>query len=212
MFTGIIEELGVVDNIERSRDPRFFAIRAKKITADLKEGDSVSVDGACLTVVGVKKDGFSVEVIEETLKRTALGDLKRGDKVNLEGALKAGAKISGHFMTGHVDGIGMMLGRKEEKGAILMEFKAAGDLLDGIVSKGSIAVDGISLTVAGITPSSFSVYIIPHTAQVTTLGFKKTGDKVNLEIDMLGKFVREFMHRDKPSSITEEFLRDKGFI
>lgn len=212
MFTGIIEELGVIDKTEKSRDPRLFSINAKKITADLKKGDSVSVNGACLTVVDVIKDRFAVEVIEETLKRTNLGDLRPADKVNLEGALKAGAKISGHFMTGHVDGIGTILSKKEGKGAISIEVAADEDLLDGIVQKGSIAVDGVSLTIAEIKQSSFSVYIIPHTAQVTTLGFKKTGDKVNLEIDMLGKFVRKFLRRDKPSNITEEFLREKGFI
>jgi len=212
MFTGIIEELGVIDKIEKSRDPRLFTIKSRKITADLKKGDSVSINGACLTVIDVKKDIFSVEVIEETLKRTDLGDLRPGDKVNLEGALKAGAKISGHFMTGHVDGPGAILSKREEKGAILIEFKAEKDLLYGMVRKGSIAVDGISLTIAEIKPSSFTVYIIPHTMHMTTLGFKKAGDKVNIEIDMLGKFIQKFLHRDKPSDITEEFLRDKGFI
>ena len=212
MFTGIIEELGVVGKIETSREPRLFSIKAKMIAEDLKKGDSVSVNGACLTVVDVKKGSFSVEAIEETLKRTSLGDLRPADKVNLEGALKAGAKISGHFMTGHVDGAGTILSKKEDKGAVLIEVAAEKDLLDGIVQKGSIAVDGISLTIVEIKQSSFSVYMIPHTAQVTTLGFKKTGDKVNLEIDMLGKFVRKFLDRDKPSNITEEFLREKGFI
>ena len=212
MFTGIIEELGVVGKIETSREPRLFSIKAKMIAEDLKKGDSVSVNGACLTVVDVKKGSFSVEAIEETLKRTNLGHLRPADKVNLEGALKAGAKISGHFMTGHVDGLGTILSKKEENGAISIEVAAEKDLLDGIVQKGSIAVDGVSLTIAEIKQSSFSVYIIPHTAQATTLGFKKTGDKVNLEIDMLGKFVRKFLDRDKPSNITEEFLREKGFI
>lgn len=212
MFTGIIEELGVINRIEKSRDPRLFTIKSKKITVDLKKGDSVSVNGACLTVIDVKKDAFSVEVIEETLKRTTLDDLRPGDKVNLEGALKAGAKISGHFMTGHVDGTGTIFSKKEESGAVLIEVAAEKDLLDGIVQKGSIAVDGISLTIAEIKPSSFTVYIIPHTAKMTTLGFKKAGDKVNLEVDMLGKFVQKFLQRDKPSDITEEFLREKGFI
>jgi len=212
MFTGIVEELGAIDRIERSRVPLLFTIKAKKTAMDLKKGDSVSVNGACLTVVEVKNDGFSVEVIEETLKRTNLGDLKPADKVNLEGALKAGAKISGHFVTGHVDGVGTILGKKEENGAISIEFAAEEDLLDGIVGKGSISVDGISLTIAEIKRSSFSVYLIPHTAQVTTLAFKKAGDKVNLETDMLGKFIRKFLDRDKPSNITEEFLREKGFI
>jgi riboflavin synthase len=212
MFTGIIEELGVVGKIEKSREPRLFSIKAKIITEDLKKGDSVSVNGACLTVTDIDKDSFLVEAIEETLKRTNLGDLKPADQVNLEGALKAGAKISGHFVTGHIDGTGTILSKKENKGAILIEVSAGKDLLDGIIQKGSIAVDGISLTIAEIDQSSFLVYIIPHTARVTTLGFKKAGDKVNLETDMLGKFVRKFLGRDKSFNITEEFLRDKGFI
>lgn len=212
MFTGIIEELGVIGKIERSREPRLFSIKAKTIIEGLKKGDSVSVNGACLTVVDAGKDSFSVEAIDETLRMTSLGDLKPADQVNLEGALKAGAKISGHFVTGHVDGIGTILGKKEDGGAISIEVSAGRDLLDGIVQKGSITVDGISLTVAEIDQSSFSVYIIPHTARVTTLGFKKAGDKVNLETDMLGKFVRKFLGRDKLSNITEEFLLDKGFI
>ncbi len=212
MFTGIIEELGVIEKITASRDPVLLTIKAGKVLADIKKGDSVSVNGACLTVVDSGKDSFSVEAIDETLKRTSLGDLKPADRVNLEGALKAGAKISGHFVTGHVDGTGTILRKKEDKGAILIEVSAGKDLLDGIVQKGSVAVDGISLTISEIGQSSFSVYIIPHTARITTLGFKKAGDKVNLETDMLGKFVRKFLGRDKLSNITEEFLRDKGFI
>ncbi len=212
MFTGIIEELGVIEKITASRDPVLLTIKAGKVLADIKKGDSVSVNGACLTVVDSGKDSFSVEAIEETLKRTSLGDLRPADRVNLEGALKAGAKISGHFVTGHVDGTGTILRKKEDKGAILIEVSAGKDLLDGIVQKGSVAVDGISLTISEIGQSSFSVYIIPHTARVTTLGSKKAGDKVNLETDTLGKFVRKFLGRDKSYNITEEFLRDKGFI
>jgi len=212
MFTGIIEELGVIEKITASRDPVLLTIKAGKVLTDLKKGDSVSVNGACLTVVDAGKDSFSVEAIEETIKRTSLGDLRPADRVNLEAALKAGAKISGHFVTGHVDGTGTILSKKEDKGAIAIEFKAGKDVLDGIVPKGSIAIDGVSLTIAEVDRSSFSVYIIPHTAQVTTLGFKKAGDKVNLETDMLGKFVRKFLGRDKSSNITEEFLLDKGFI
>ena len=212
MFTGIIEELGIAEKIDGSREPAVFTVKADKILKGLKKGDSVSVNGACLTVVGTGKDNFSVEAIRETLKKTGLGDLKEGEKVNLEGALLNGGKISGHFVTGHVDGIGTIKAKKKEKGEILLEIKAAEDILDGIVLKGSVAVDGVSLTVAALNDSSFFVYIIPHTARATTLGFRKAGDKVNLETDMLGKYATKYGARAKPSNITEKFLKEKGFI
>ncbi|KPK41569.1 MAG: hypothetical protein AMJ78_05165 [Omnitrophica WOR_2 bacterium SM23_29] len=212
MFTGIVEELGVVEKLEKSKVPSVLTIRAEKILEGLKKGDSVSVNGVCLTVVGVGKDRFLVETIEETLAKTNLKDIRQGKKVNLEGALKAGGKISGHFVTGHVDGVGTLVKKEERKEEILIEVKAAQEILNGIVYKGSIAVDGISLTVAETSPNSFSVYIIPHTAKVTTLGFKGVGEEVNLEIDILGKFVKKFSNQNKPSKITEEFLREKGLI
>lgn len=212
MFTGIIEELGVVERIEKSKTPCVFTIRAKTILEGLKKGDSVSVNGVCLTAVGVGKDRFVVDVIKETLVRTNLRDLKEGEGVNLEGALKADGKISGHFVTGHVDGIGIIRGKESQKEEILIEVKADKEVLNGIVYKGSIAIDGVSLTAAGIKQNSFSVYIIPHTAKVTTLGFKGIGEKVNLEVDVLGKFVQKFLTQGKPSNITEEFLKEKGFI
>ncbi|MDD4879864.1 MAG: riboflavin synthase [Candidatus Omnitrophica bacterium] len=212
MFTGIIEELGVVEKVNRSSEPAVFTIKAGKILEGLKKGDSVSVNGACLTVIAAGKNSFSVEAIRETLKKTCLGDLKEGEKVNLEGALLSGGKVSGHFVTGHVDGAGIIKSKKEEKGEILLEIKAAKDILDGIVLKGSVAVDGVSLTVAALDGDSFSVYIIPHTARATTLGSRKAGDKVNLETDMLGKYAAKYSGREKPSNITEKFLKDKGFI
>ncbi|MDD5072504.1 MAG: riboflavin synthase [Candidatus Omnitrophica bacterium] len=212
MFTGIIEELGVVEKIDRSSEPSVFTVKAGKVLEGLKKGDSVSVNGACLTVVATGKGNFSVEAIRETLKNTCLGDLKKGEKVNLEGALVSGGKVSGHFVTGHVDGTGIIKSKKEGKGEILLEIKAAGDILDGIVLKGSVAVDGVSLTVAELNDGSFSVYVIPHTARATTLGSRKAGDKVNLETDMLGKYAAKYPGREKPSNITEEFLKDKGFI
>lgn len=212
MFTGIIEELGTVERIDRSSEPAVFTVKADRILKGLKKGDSVSVNGACLTVIAAGKDKFSVEAIRETLKKTSLGDLKEGEKVNLEGALVSGGKVSGHFVTGHVDGTGIIKSKKECKGEILLEIKAAGDILDGIVLKGSVAVDGVSLTVAELNNGSFSVYIIPHTARATTLGSRKAGDKVNLETDMLGKYAAKYSGREKPSNITEEFLKDKGFI
>lgn len=212
MFTGIIEELGVVEKFEKSKAPSVFSIRAEKILEGLKKGDSVSVNGVCLTVVGVDKNRFLVETIKETLAKTNLKDIRQGEKVNLEGALKAGGRISGHFVTGHIDGVGRIVKKGKQKEEILIEVKAEPEILNGIVYKGSIAVDGVSLTVTETSPNSFSVYIIPHTAKVTTLGFKGVGEKVNLEIDILGKFVKKFSNQNKPSEITEEFLREKGLI
>lgn len=214
MFTGIIEELGIVDKINRSSEPALFIIKAlgAGILEGLKRGDSVSVNGACLTVVSIGKENFSVEAIRETLERSNLGNIKEGEKVNLEGALVSGGKVSGHFVTGHVDGVGTIKAKKEGTGEILLEIKAAEDILDGVVLKGSVAVDGISLTVSGVKDDSFFVYVIPHTARATTLGAKKTGDKVNLETDMLGKYVAKYSGRQKTSKITEGFLKDKGFI
>lgn len=214
MFTGIIEELGVVEKISRSSGPAVFTVKTlgAEILCGLKRGDSVSINGVCLTVVKIGRENFSVEAIRETLNRTNLGSVKEGEKVNLEGALVSGGKVSGHFVTGHVDGIGTIKIRKEEKGESLLEIKASEDILDGIVLKGSVAVDGVSLTVAGVKDNSFSVYLIPHTAQVTTLGAKKTGDKVNLETDMLGKYAAKYSGCQKTSKITERFLKDKGFI
>lgn len=212
MFTGIIEELGVIQNIDRSREPVVFTVRAGKILDGLKKGDSVSVNGACLTVIDVKPGSFSIEAMRETLDKTTLGELRTGSKVNLEGALVSGGKVSGHFVTGHVDGTGTIKSRKEEKGETLFEIKAGDNILDGIVLKGSVAVDGISLTVAGVTRESFSVYIIPHTAKVTTLGWKRAGERVNIETDMPGKYIAKYSGRQKPSKIDEEFLKEKGFI
>ena len=214
MFTGIIEELGVVEKINRSSEPALFTVKALdvKILGGLKRGDSVSINGVCLTVVRISGEDFSVEAIRETLERSNLGSIKEGEKVNLEGALVSGGKVNGHFVTGHVDGAGTIKTKKEEKGELLLEIKASEDILDGIVLKGSVSVDGVSLTVAGVKDDSFSVYIIPHTAQVTTLGAKKTGDKVNLETDMLGKYVAKYSGRQKTLKITEKFLKDKGFI
>lgn len=212
MFTGIVEELGTVEGIEKSKAPAVFTIRAKAILEGLKKGDSLSVNGVCLTVVGIEKDRFKADVIKETLERTNLERIKQGDKVNLEGALRPDGKISGHFVTGHVDGVGTIIKKSVEKNEILIEIGADKEILNGIVYKGSVAVDGISLTVAGIKPNSFLVYIIPHTAYVTTLGFKGVGEKVNLEVDILGKFVQKFLNQSKPSNITEELLREKGLI
>jgi riboflavin synthase len=212
MFTGIIEELGTIEKFERSRSPSLIMIRAENTARGLKTGDSMSVDGVCLTVVKVSGDVFSAEAVKETMGRTTLGLRNAGDRVNLEGALIAGSKISGHFVTGHIDGTGEIGSIKEDKGQITVEIKAGRDILNGIVRKGSVAVDGISLTAGEVKQDSFSVYVIPHTAKTTTIGAKKAGDKVNLETDMLGKYIERHSGKNEPSKITPEFLKEKGFI
>ena len=208
MFTGIIEETGTIEKFEKSREPSLITIKAARTTPSLKAGDSVSVDGVCLTVVRAGGGVFAAEAVEETLKRTTLSLRRPGDAVNLEGALTAGSKISGHFVTGHIDGTGEIVSARERKGQMTVEIKAGKGLLKGVVPKGSIAVDGISLTVGEVKESSFSVYIIPHTAGMTTLASKKSGDKVNLETDILGKYI----NKCEPAGITMEFLWEKGFI
>jgi len=212
MFTGIIEELGVIEKFDRSREPAMISIKAAKIPVGLKKGDSVSVNGVCLTVISASKNNFSVEAIGETLKKTNLLELKSGDKVNLEGALISSGKVSGHFVTGHIDGIGRIKSKRESRGEILFEVEADKDIIKGIVKKGSVAVDGISLTVAEVTDSSFSFYVIPHTANATILSSKGTGDKVNLETDILGKYATRHSSSEKSSEITEAYLKEKGFV
>lgn len=212
MFTGIIEELGTIERFEKPRKPALISVRAEKVTGGLEVGDSVAVNGVCLTVIKVKKGGFSAEAISETLDKTTLSGIKSGEKVNLEGSLKAGSRIGGHFVTGHVDGAGTIISKKTEKGQTAVEIKSAVDIIDMIVMKGSVAVDGVSLTVAGVKAGSFLVYLIPHTAESTTLGFRQPGDSVNIETDMLGKYALKRTAPEKTSVITEKFLRDKGFI
>jgi len=186
MFTGIIEELGVVKDIRRQSRSILVEITGKKAIVDLVIGDSIAVDGVCLTVIEKTLNSFKAELVEETLKKSSLKDLKIGDKVNLERAVKAEGRFSGHFVLGHVDGVGLIRNWKNGE----MEITYSQELSPYIVSKGSIAVDGVSLTVAEVKKGSFSVALIPHTAKMTTLGFKRVGDKVNLETDILGKYVR----------------------
>ncbi|MFH0772313.1 MAG: riboflavin synthase [Candidatus Omnitrophota bacterium] len=212
MFTGIIEELGAIEKIEVSRQPCLLTVKARNILVDMNKGDSISVDGVCLTAVDIKKESFSAEAIKETLNRTTLGALRRADKVNLEASLRMSARLGGHFVTGHVDGIGTIIRKQRENGSILFEIEAEERLLEGIVWKGSVAVDGISLTVAEVKSGSFCVYVIPHTAEMTTLGFKGKAGKVNVETDILGRYVQKFLNRNQGSGITEDFLREKGII
>jgi riboflavin synthase len=212
MFTGIIEELGLVKGFDKGREPSLLSIKASKVVRGLKTGDSVSVNGTCLTVVDIDGEVFSVEAVRQTLELTTIGQLKTGDMVNLESALAAGSRIGGHFVTGHIDCTGEISSRTEKKAEISFKIKAGKEIMKGIVNKGSVAVDGISLTVGDVGKDYFIVYVIPHTAKMTTLGSRKAGDKINIETDILGKYIERCIIPDEASGITMEFLREKGFV
>jgi len=189
MFSGIVEELGVVEKIQRDVNLTTLWVRAKIAVRGIKIGDSVSVDGVCLTVTQKKNGQLLFDVMKETLDKTTLGDLKVNERVNLERALKLSDRISGHFVTGHIDGMGEIAKIIKGKNYIEMHIKAARGLLRYIVPKGSICINGVSLTVGLVGKNYFSFYLIPFTKEVTNLGLKKEGQRVNVETDMLAKYV-----------------------
>ena len=216
MFTGIIEEVGTVKSVISGGSSGEIAISARTVLENTKIGDSIAVNGVCLTVTSMTGSGFTADVMPETLRRSNLGQLHIGDSVNLERAMAADGRFGGHIVSGHIDGVGTVAEMKRESNAVWVKIAAAGDILRLIVEKGSIAIDGISLTVAEVTSRDFSVSIIPHTGSETTLLKKKIGDRVNLENDIVGKYVEKLLQPkdtpDKPESkITMEFLREHGF-
>lgn len=215
MFTGIIEEVGTVKTVKRSGTSSFIEIQAKKVLEDVHLGDSIAVNGVCLTVTHFGGGVFRADVMNETLSRSSLGSLTSGSPVNLERAMAAGGRFGGHIVSGHIDGTGTVSDIKNDGIAVWYTIAAPRELLRYIVEKGSIAIDGISLTVAKVTDTSFSVSIIPHTAAQTILGTKKTGDTVNLENDIIGKYVEKLMKPSDPqkseSGITMDFLMKNGF-
>lgn len=187
MFSGIVEELGELKSISRRGNVTLFEVRAEKILEDIKKGDSISVNGACLTIVRKEEGILSFEVMPQTLKVTNLGGLRVKDKVNLERALKIGDRLSGHFVTGHIDSIGIIRSKKYINGNLCLEVAVPVKFMEYLLPRGSIAVDGISLTVVDKKSSTFTVYIIPHTLKNTTLDFKGPSNKVNVEFDILAK-------------------------
>ncbi|MCR5357639.1 MAG: riboflavin synthase [Lachnospiraceae bacterium] len=193
MFTGIIEELGTIKDMPPAGVSGAVSIAASKVLEGTKVGDSIAVNGICLTVTTLSTDGFTADVMPETVRRTSLSILKRGDKVNLERALAVGGRFGGHIVSGHIDGTGNIREYKKEANAIWVTVAAPSDILRLIVEKGSIAIDGISLTVAAVDETSFKVSVIPHTAQETTLTLKRPGDPVNLETDIIGKYVEKLL-------------------
>ncbi len=215
MFTGIIEELGTVERVTRGRVSAVIAIRAEHILSDLKIGDSVAVNGVCLTATGLTGHGFTADVMHETLDRSALAGLGPGSRVNLERAMAANGRFGGHIVAGHVDGVGTIAAIEQDDNAIWFTITAPAQVLRYVVEKGSIAIDGISLTVARVETDRFAVSVIPHTAAVTLLGLRRTGDRVNLESDLVGKYVERLL-RPAPeekgqSRLTMEFLTQHGF-
>ena len=214
MFTGIIEEVGTVRRVSTGAAYGTIDIQASTVLEGTKLGDSIAVNGVCLTVTSLSSDGFTADVMAETMRRSALGQLKSGSKVDLERAMAADGRFGGHIVSGHIDGVGTIREMKHEGNAVWVTITASAAILRGIVEKGSIAIDGISLTVAAVDDTSFSVSVIPHTGAQTILLDKKPGDPVNLENDIIGKYVQRFLEpapKAETSNITMEFLAKYGF-
>ena len=212
MFTGIIEETGKIRAVERGRHSSVLSIGAAAILSDLKIGDSVAVSGVCLTATTVDSGGFTADVMHETLNRSTLGALAAGDVVNLERAMPADGRFGGHIVSGHIDGVGKITAIRRDDNAVWFTIEAPQTLRRYIVEKGSIAIDGISLTVAAADAHTFAVSVIPHTLRVTALGARRVGSGVNLETDIIGKYVESLLRPDSAkSNITREFLARNGF-
>ena len=214
MFTGIVEEVGTVERVQRGARSAVLHIKARTVPEDLRLGDSVAVNGVCLTVVSHHAGGFAADVMHETLDRSALSDLRSGSRVNLERAMAANGRFGGHIVAGHVDGTGRIARLRRDDNAVWYTIQAGPEVLRYVVEKGSIAVDGISLTVARVEADRFSLSVIPHTAAVTTLGERRTGDRVNLECDVIGKYVEKLLRTAGPrrpeGGLTREFLAQNG--
>ncbi len=217
MFTGIVEETGTIRTIRRGAASSVLSIAGEVILSDLRIGDSVAVNGVCLTATSVDSGGFTADVMHETLRRSSLGALAAGSRVNLERAMAANGRFGGHIVSGHIDGTGTVRAIRRDDNAVWYTVAAPGSLLRYVVEKGSITIDGISLTVAAVTEGDFSVSVIPHTAAVTTLSERRIGDAVNLETDIIGKYVEKLLRSepepDRPQGggLTMEFLAQNGF-
>ena len=215
MFTGIIEEIGTISAIIRGRVSASLTIKAQLVNSDLSIGDSINTNGTCLTVTEFNTNSFTVDVMAETMRRTNLDLLKSGSHVNLERALQLSDRLGGHMLSGHIDGIGTITQINQEEIATWFTISADKEILKYVIKKGSIAIDGISLTVADLTDSSFRISIIPHTTKETTLLSKKAGEVVNIENDLTAKYIEKFITGKKEEikqNIDIGFLKDNGFI
>lgn len=210
MFTGIIEEVGKIKNIQGGTNYK-LSIGASKILEDIHLGDSIAVNGICLTAISWDNGSFTVDVMRETLERTSLHRLRAGSFVNLERALAANGRFGGHIVSGHIDGTGEIINIRRDANAVWYKIKTSEKIMKFIIEKGSIAIDGISLTVAKVDRSAFYVSVIPHTLENTILLRKKTGDIVNLENDIVGKYIKSFTDKNSNSTLCESFLKSNGF-
>ena len=217
MFTGIVEEMGTIKSIRKGSHSAVLEIQAKVVLEDIHLGDSIAVNGVCLTATSFSPTSFTADVMHETLNRSSLANLRPGSRVNLERAMAANGRFGGHIVAGHVDGVGTVLHTEKDDNAIWYTIGAEPQVLRYVVEKGSITIDGISLTVAKVTDSSFSISAIPHTVAVTVLQARKPGDTVNLETDIIGKYVEKLLTpQEQPiqqpkSGITREFLSQYGY-
>lgn len=217
MFTGIVEEIGTIQKIEEKGNTLFLSIEAKKILEDVKLGDSIAVNGVCLTVTNFTSRLFEVDVMPETFKSTALSSLKNGSKVNLERALAANGRFGGHFVSGHVDCVGKIVNRMQKENAIYLDISFPSDMSKWMLPKGSICLDGTSLTIFHLSKDCLTVSLIPHTAKQSVIGMKKVGDTVNMECDLFLKYLHSYVSNyfEKPSNeqgITTNFLKENGFM
>lgn len=216
MFTGIVEEMGTIAGIQKGAKSAVLTIQAEKVFSDIHIGDSIALNGVCLTVTSFSGNIYTADVMNETLRRSSLGSLTIGSKVNLERAMAANGRFGGHIVSGHIDGTGTITKVEKDDNAIWYTIAAEENLMKYIVEKGSIAIDGISLTVAKRSDMDFAISMIPHTAKETVLSQKKPGDIVNLENDIVGKYIEQLMHYEKKeekkeSRLTKEFLLQAGF-
>lgn len=215
MFTGLIEEIGKVQSIIKGEKSARIIIKAEKVLQEVRLGDSISTNGVCLTVTEFTSNSFSVDVMAETMRRSNLHMLSSGDEVNLERALKLGDRLGGHLVSGHIDGMGTITKYENEDNAVWVTIETSKEILKYIVQKGSISIDGISLTVASVGETAFKVSIIPHTKDITTLLRKKAGEVVNLECDMVGKYIEKLLYSKEQASIKSgidmNFLSENGF-
>ena len=219
MFTGIVEEVGVLKSIRRGASSAVLEIAARTVLEDIHLGDSIAVNGVCLSATSFTGSSFTADVMHETLDRSSLAALRPGSRVNLERAMAANGRFGGHIVAGHVDGVGTVLETKQDDNAVWYTIAAGPEVLRYVVEKGSITIDGISLTVARVGPESFAISAIPHTVAVTVLKDRKAGDKVNLETDIIGKYVEKLLttgpvqtaEPKQTSGITKDFLTRYGF-
>lgn len=215
MFTGIVEEIGTIQGIQRGSQSAVLSIQCHKVLEGTCVGDSIAVNGVCLTVTELGRDGYHADVMAETMRRSSLGALKTGSRVNLERAMAADGRFGGHMVAGHIDGTGTIRAIRRDETAVWYQVAAEPELLRYIVEKGSITIDGISLTVAAVSDRDFQVSVIPHTQANTVLADRVVGDIVNLETDIIGKYIEKLLtepkEKKKESRLTMDFLVENGF-